>query len=249
MEQQYTIRPLVISKFNLRKGDMANRLFYGETSWAPDVAWYIEGADCHIIVDTGICASDAGRYTETEVEDLLPFDAALSSIGLKPGDIDLVIQTHLHFDHCANTDKCFNARVIVQKAELDFAYSPHPAFSGFYDKNLIKASRVVPIQGDQEIAPGIQVIFVPGHSPGTQAVSVSTSKGKAIISGFCASRETFYPPTPNLAWQKDRSNPVSAPGIFVDPFLAYDGVVKIKGMADILLPLHDISIFDMHAIP
>ena len=249
MQRHYKIKPLIVSKYNLRKGDMVNRLFYGETYWAPNVSWYIEGADRNILVDTSMSAEDTKKYTETKVEDLISFEDARSSVGLRPEDIELIIQTHLHFDHCGNTAKCKNAKVIVQKAELDFAFAPHPVFASVYDKGLIKGCNLVPIQGDQEIFPGIDVISVPGHTPGTQAVSIQTAKGKAVISGFCASHETFYPPTPKLQWGKDSSGPVVAPGIFVNAFSAYDAVVKIKGLADILLPMHDVAIFDMKTIP
>ncbi len=249
MEKQYKIRPLVVSKYNLRRGDMTNRLFYGETYWAPNVAWFIEGAGRNILIDTSMSAEDTKKYTETKAEDLISFEDALASVGRKPEDIDLIIQTHLHFDHCGNTAKCKNARVIVQKAELDFALAPHPVFAVTYDKGLIRDCKIVPIQGDQEILPGIEVIFVPGHTVGTQAVSIQTAKGRAIISGFCSCHETFYPPTPKLQWGKDWSGSVVAPGIFVDAIKAYDAVVKIKGLADILLPMHDVAVFDMKTIP
>lgn len=249
MEKQYKIKPLVISKYNLRKGDMTNRLFYGETYWAPNVAWFIEAEDHNILIDTSMSAEDTKKYTETKAENVVSLEDALASVGRKIDDIDLVIQSHLHFDHCGNTAKCKNAKVIVQKAELDFALAPHPIFAMNYDKNLIKDCRIVPIQGDQEILPGIEVIFVPGHSPGTQAVSIQTAKGKAIISGFCSCKETFYPPMPRLQWGKDLLGPVVAPGIFVDAIMAYDAVLKIKGLADILLPMHDVAIFDMKTIP
>jgi N-acyl homoserine lactone hydrolase len=249
MEKQYRIMPLLVSKSNLKKGDMVNRLFYGETYWAPNVAWFIEGADQNILIDTSISAEDFKKYSETKIENLNSFEDALALVGRKPDDIDLIIQTHLHFDHCGNTAKCKNARVVVQKAEFDFAFAPHPAFAAVYDKGLIKDCRIVPIQGDQEILPGIQVIFVPGHTVGTQAVSIQTAKGMAIISGFCSCYETFYPPTPKLQWGRDCSGSVAAPGIYVDAIKAYDAVLKIKGLADILLPMHDVAIFDKKVVP
>ena len=96
-------------------------------------------------------AKDTKKYTETKAEDLISFEDALASVGRKPEDIDLIIQTHLHFDHCGNTAKCKNARVVVQKSELDFAFATHPSFGINYDKSLMKDCKIVPIQGDQEI--------------------------------------------------------------------------------------------------
>ena len=248
-EMQYTIRPLIISKYNLKKGDMTHRLFYGERYWAPDVAWYIEGADRTILVDTSMSAKVAKKYTETPVEDLISFEDALASVGRRPEEIDLIIQTHLHVDHCGHIAKCKNATVMVQKAELDCALAPHPSFAADYDRELLRDSRLLPIEGNQEIIPGIDVIFVPGHTPGSQAVSIQTAKGRAIISGFCACHETFFPPVPKLQWGKDTLGPVVAPGTFVDAIQAYNSVLKIKGMADILLPNHDVAIFEKKTIP
>ena len=55
---------------------------------------------------------------------------------MKPEDIDIIIQTHLHWDHCANTSKCKNAKVIVHEDELRFALAPHPIEAGIYKKDL-----------------------------------------------------------------------------------------------------------------
>lgn len=123
MERHYKIKPLIITKFNLRKGDMVNRLFYGETYWAPNVSWYIEGADRNILIDTSISAEDTKRYTTTKAEDVIYFEDALSLIGLKPEDIDLIIHTHLHFDHCGNTQR--KVHTLIKQAQKRYRYSYH----------------------------------------------------------------------------------------------------------------------------
>ena len=70
---------------------MVNRLFYGETYWAPNVTWFIEGADQNILIDTSMSAEDTKKYTETKAEDLISFEDALASVGRKPEDIDLLV--------------------------------------------------------------------------------------------------------------------------------------------------------------
>jgi N-acyl homoserine lactone hydrolase len=67
----------------------------------------------------------------------MTFEEALSSVSLTPEKIGIVIQTHLHFNHCYNTRKCVNAKVVVQEDELKFAFSPSP-FGGFYGKELFE---------------------------------------------------------------------------------------------------------------
>ncbi|HDZ23929.1 MAG TPA: MBL fold metallo-hydrolase, partial [Desulfobacteraceae bacterium] len=86
--------------------------------------------------------------------------------------------THLHFDHCGNTPKCENAEVIVQAAELEFARRPHPLFYGSYPTSILPRIRFREVSGDVEVASGIRVVQVPGHTPGAQAVSIETRKGQ-----------------------------------------------------------------------
>jgi glyoxylase-like metal-dependent hydrolase (beta-lactamase superfamily II) len=68
----------------------------------------------------------AGFFLVVKQSETFHFETALESVGITPEDVDLVIQTHLHNDHCENTYKCKNARVIVQRAEYEFARNPHP---------------------------------------------------------------------------------------------------------------------------
>jgi glyoxylase-like metal-dependent hydrolase (beta-lactamase superfamily II) len=89
--------------------------------------FYLSGSGRHILVDTGMedfmAPEGVGDKYGFEAMD---FETALESVGITPEDVDLVIQTHLHNDHCENTYKCKNARVIVQRAEYEFARNPHP---------------------------------------------------------------------------------------------------------------------------
>ena len=94
------------------------------------------------------------------------------------------------------------------------------------------------IEGDQEIEPGLEVILTPGHTPGGQSVAINTSAGKAIITGFCCNDKNF-PPT----------GPAVASGVHLDVIQALESAQKIKDMADLLLPIHDLSIGAHARIP
>ena len=183
-------------------------------------------------------------YRGFPAEKIMSFDEALAKVGLKPEDIDIVIQTHLDWDHCANTQRCKNAKVLVQEDELRFALAPHPLTGLSYKKDLLIGVNFQLINGYYEVAPGIELIPAPGHSAGTQAVSVQTEKGKAIISGFCSVRENFYPPE-NVR----RLMPVIPPGTHIDIIKAFESTLRIKGMADILIPMHDPTFADVDSIP
>jgi glyoxylase-like metal-dependent hydrolase (beta-lactamase superfamily II) len=177
-------------------------------------------------------------------KEIAPFEDALASVGLKPEDIDLVIQTHLHWDHCANTSKCKNAKVIATEDEFLFALSPHPILAPTYKRDLLKDLDFLLVKGQYEIAPGIELIPAPGHTPGTQAVSINTDQGKAIITGFCCIRENFHPPE-----EVREVMPVVPPGIHLNAVDGFESALRIKGLADILIPIHDLSLVGVKSIP
>jgi N-acyl homoserine lactone hydrolase len=245
---QYEIVPLVTANIEVEKSKMTYMANYGITLNLPTIAFYIKGAKQNILVDTAASAAQMAVYEPNQKgRDVQSFEAALETQGLKPEDIDIVIHTHLHHDHIGNTGKCKNAKVILQEAELRFALAAHPLFDAVYPIELIRDMRFNPVVGDTEIAPGIRVIFTPGHSPGTQSVAVETAQGTAIITGFCCIRETFEVPaeTAKLApkWL------VYTPGCHADALAAFDNTLKIKGMADILIPNHEPTLQDIKTIP
>jgi len=242
--RKYQIIPLALVKIELDMGMFTYRVNYGKKIWAPVYFWYIAGADKHILVDTAVESDFVRDFRGVPTEKMMSFEDALNVVGLKPDDIELVIQTHLHYDHCVNTFKCRNAKVMVQEDELKFALSPHPLMAKFYHGPLFKDLNFITVKGRYQVVDGIELIPVPGHSTGTQAVSVNTTQGKAIISGFCAIRENFEPPEEvREMW------PVVPPGQHTNAIDAYDSVLLIKGLADILLPQHDPSFLGGKVIP
>ena len=248
------IRPITLSRVLAEKGIVTFLSYYGEKIWRPYTFWIIEGAGKNILVDSAIHAEDYKRYhpgfKDLPIEHLLSFEEGLSKASLKPDDIDLIIQTHLHFDHCYNTSKCKKAKVLVQEEELRFAKKPHPVFSTMYSKSLLQGLKFELIQGRKKILPGIEVIPVPGHTPGCQAVAVETKSGRAIITGCCCIKENFYPPEDI----KERVSPLAGypliiPGIHFNASAAYESLKKIKKLADILLPVHEPELMNMEMIP
>ena len=248
------IRPVTLSRVQGEKGVMTFLAYYGQKIWRPYTFWVIEGAGKNILVDTGAEADQYRGYhpgfKALPIEHLLSFEEALSKVSLKPEDIDLVVQTHLHFDHCFNTRRCVNARVIVQETELEFATNPHPLFSLLYSRELLDGLQFEPVGGYHELLPGIELIPVPGHSPGCQAVSVDTEAGKAVISGFCCVKENFFPPDDiHERVSPFAGYPVMIPGIHYDAIKAYESVQKVKEIADIIIPNHEPDLMDVELIP
>ena len=240
----YKIRPLALSITEVDKPLLTYRCGFGVKLKVPNFFFYIEGAEKNVLVDTSTDAEQAKVTRGLSAENIMTFEQALASIGLKPENIDIVIQTHLHWDHCASTSKCKNAKVFIQEDELKFALSPHPIFALGYKRQFFENSRILTVNGHHEVLPGIELIPVPGHTPGTQAVAVHTEKGKAVISGFCSIRENFEPSESPCG-----ALPVLISGIDVDPQKAYYSLLRVKGIADLIVPMHDTALLDIKSIP
>ncbi|MFH2220000.1 MAG: N-acyl homoserine lactonase family protein [Pseudomonadota bacterium] len=236
--REYTIHPLVVGVNETDQGVMTYLRDYGKRIWLPIYVFYINGGDKNILVDTGleefVVPDEVGKTYGFEV---LEFEDALATFDLTPGDIDIIIHTHLHNDHCENDYKCANADVYVQKAEYEFLKDPHPVDHRYYP-DILDDVTVIEVEGDANILDGIDVIYTPGHTVGGQSVAINTSQGKAIITGFCCNDKNF-----------PATGPAITPGVHINVMDAYDSVQKIKEMADILIPLHDLSIGGRKRIP
>ena len=115
-----------------------------------------------------------------------PLKDSLARAGVAPEDVDLVINTHLHFDHAGGNTRPINGRdvptfpkaqYVVQRAELDHAMKPtdRDRASYFADRfvPITEAARWQLVDGDVEIVPGVSVIRVPGHNADIQAVKLT----------------------------------------------------------------------------
>jgi len=237
MRMSTVIYPLLLGKQTFSKAQFTYFMNYDQKIWVPIVAWYIRTADTELLVDTGMSAQDIKRYLFGQLyESNQSIEEALEKRGSNPSRIKIIIQTHLHYDHCGNNRLFPNARVIVQEKELAFARNPHPVFRGSYNPSFFESSDFEVIEGEKEIVPGISVVPVPGHTPGSQAVLVDLENKKAALTGFCCLLENFEPPEKiRKAW------PVIPIGVSVNSLEAYDSMLKLKGMADLIIPMHSME--------
>lgn len=229
------------SKFTYFK-DFAVKIRY------PYIAWIIEGNGIKILVDSGIGDPEwvakhrngrqitAGRFGD--------FASTLRVHGTDPKEINLVICTHLHYDHCCNHHLLPNATFLVQQRELAHAMAPIPTQRDIYGwlQNdippfLSVAERYQAIKGDREIVPGISVLLTPGHSPGHQGVLVNTTSGNIFIAGD----------TIPLFENWDTRTPS---GIHVNLEEYQETFEKIAALQDVLiLPGHDTRVFEKKQYP
>lgn len=245
----YKIHPIVMGTKAFDKGMMTYQHHYGKPYTIPIYCWYLEGGERRILVDTGEMAPLQSKDRETAIGGkIYKFEEGLARWGLKPGDIDIVIHTHLHNDHCENDDKCVNAVFYVHEKELERIHNPHPLdfrYNEDFIADVEKRGQIKKLCGDAEIVPGIEVIHTPAHTEGGLSVIIDTEQGKALITGFCVIMENFEPPPIIKAMEME----VIPPGTHVNAYEAYDIVLKVKNMADILLPLHDPQFSSVDAIP
>ena len=235
----YKIHPIVMGTKIFDKSMMTYQHGNGETCTIPIYSWFIEGGDKKILVDTGEISPVISDSREKSIHGkIYTFEEGLSKWNLIPKDIDIVIHTHLHNDHCENDYKCQNAVFYVHQKELERIHEPHPLDFRYLEDYIIdveEAGRIKIITEDTEIVPGIRVMHTPAHTDGGLSVIIETAKGKAIITGFCTIMENFYPPKEITAMEMD----VIPPGTHVNVYEAYDIMLKVKNAAEILLPLHE----------
>ena len=231
------------------KGMMTYQHAYGEPYTIPIYCWYLEGGGQKILVDTGEMSPIRSESREKAIGGkIYDFEDGLALWGLSPNDIDIVIHTHLHNDHCENDFKCVNATFYIHEKELKRIHDPHPLDFRYLEDYILdieENGQIKTITADQEILPGIEVIHTPAHTEGGLTVLINTGKGKAAITGFCVIMDNFFPPKEIRAMEMD----VIPPGTPVNVYDAYDILVKVKNMADILIPLHEPKFAGIDTIP
>ncbi|WP_454695962.1 N-acyl homoserine lactonase family protein [Achromobacter aegrifaciens] len=150
--------------------------------------WLIRGNERNILVDTGFSACSARARQRTFLQSP---EAGLTQLGVATTDIDSLILTHLHYDHAGNVDAYPNAQVHIQDAEMQYAtgrYMCHTALRHFFSVDDVATvlrrvyeGRVTFHDGDANIAPGIELYKIGGHTAGLQIVRVMTQRGWVVL--------------------------------------------------------------------
>ena len=190
----FTIHPLSLGTVtDFDKSLCTLRQNHGVKMDIPCLAWVVTDGAATVLVDTGPCdPARSARYhrplTKRPDEETA---RALARIGIDPAKIERVILTHLHWDHSFNLESLPNAAFFVQQRELAYAADPLVADRAAYEAGIPGITppwrsvldRIVALEGEQEICPGVAVLPLPGHTPGSQGVVVETAAGPWIIAG------------------------------------------------------------------
>ena len=215
----------------------------------PDYAFLVEGGDRLVLVDTGMSWTErANDYHhpgswQDEGQDI---GSMLRSVGYSCGDIDIVVLTHLHWDHSYYLEKFNDSRVLVHRREYEFAQHPIPLYYKSYEDpalGLEAPYKAEPVEGDElEVIPGIRILETFGHSPGHISVEVDCADGRNYI---CAGDSLFdlrnLDPIPELHYD------IIPPGRFADVVATWNSVRKQKARVEDkhqILPAHDKTLPD-----
>ncbi len=139
----------------------------------------IDHPDARVLVDTGM------TQLHPAVADMDPRLTPLSGRDdFDLASIDVVINTHLHFDHCGGNHLFAGKPIYVQRTELDDARSE----DDYTIREWVDALGVdyVPVDGALELLPGVRLVATPGHTRGSQVVVVETGERSVVIAGDTA---------------------------------------------------------------
>jgi N-acyl homoserine lactone hydrolase len=138
----------------------------------------IDHPDARVLVDTGM------TQLHPLLEDMDPRLRPLSEQDFDLAAVDIVVNTHLHGDHCGGNHLFPGRPIYVQRQELDDARSQEDySIREWVDQPGVE---YVPIDGELELLPGVRLLPAPGHTRGIQIVVVETGDRPTIIAGDVA---------------------------------------------------------------
>lgn len=207
--------------------------------------WVLDNGLRQIVVDTGYDADEGKRRNRPILRDPA---ASLAAVGLNPDTVDTVIITHLHYDHAGGLNRYPAAKFHVQSSELAFATGPcmcdpemRAPFTAHHVCEMIQhiySGRVNFFDGDGQVAPGVTVHRIGGHSRGLQVVRVMTETGPLCLASDAAHYyENFL---------ENRLFPIVVDA--EDMLAGFTRIVELGGGADRVLPGHDPLVRDRYPL-
>ena len=207
--------------------------------------WVLRRGEETILVDTGF-HPDAGKRRGRAC--LIEPAAAMARLGVGPDTVARLLVTHLHYDHIGNLDVLPDAELIVPGREIDFWLGPLGRRGQFalsseedelaYVSAALDADRVRLVRDDDEqVADGVHVVVLGGHTPGQAAVVVQTATGPVVLASDAVH---FYE-------ELERDRPFAVFADLANMYTAYDTLRAIAGATgSLLVPGHDPAVMDRH---
>jgi N-acyl homoserine lactone hydrolase len=219
---------------------------FGERHDVALIVFVILGGEFPIVVDTGTGTEEFTR-SEHGFDLVRPPEqepaAVLRALGVDPSDVRIVVNTHLHWDHCSNNDLFPNADIFVQRDELAYAIAPLESNRVAFDNTktltppwLSGLGRVVPVDGDRTIAPGVRLLQLPGHTPGSQGVLVTSGDSQFLLCG------DFIDSYAN--WNGDARVSHIPSGSFTDLRQYWQSFRRVEELGCEVIPSHDLRVVE-----
>jgi 4-pyridoxolactonase len=194
----------------------------------PVYAVFVDHPEGKVMIDTGIDKAWVERklpFEQPTQTDEQRLENQLALIGVKPDEIDIVVNSHLHFDHCSNNKLFPQAKFIFSRSELRHAYVPDPWERLGYDPDLVvmpgmKTELLDLGNYEYEVLPGITLISTPGHSVGhVSAVIRPGGDTPPLVFPF------------DVAWTKHNLEDRVMMGLHSDPRELLDSMNRIENIA------------------
>lgn len=207
--------------------------------------WAIVGERATYVVDTGFDAAVASKRGRTLIS---PVSEGLAAIGVSPEQIDDVIITHMHFDHAGNLDLFPNARFHLQEAEMEYATGRcmcFPEMNAVFEVDHVVSTvravfdgRVAFHNGDENIAPGMSVHRIGGHSKGLQCVRVNTKRGAVVLASDVSHLYAHF--------QQGRIFPITYN--VAEVMIGYESLRKLATSDQHIIPGHDPAVLQHYPV-
>jgi N-acyl homoserine lactone hydrolase len=175
--------------FTLDKSLLVYTKYQGQIYEAALKSLLITAGKEKILVETGIgeLPETYKKFHTTKRKPDQALRTQLQKHRIKPEDITLVINTHLHFDHCGNNALFSNAKFYVQAEELRYAYAPDRFQKAAYLKKSFDANLdYVPVRRKHRLTDNIILVPTPGHSIGHQSVLIKGERKDFVYCGDAA---------------------------------------------------------------
>jgi glyoxylase-like metal-dependent hydrolase (beta-lactamase superfamily II) len=224
---------------------------------SPALSFLLRSGDDIILVDTGPSAVAENHHSSHVPLRFAPeFSprAALGAKGLAPEDIKTIVLTHLHYDHACNLEMFPAARIYVQAEELRFAVDPINYMRAMYEFGQVNdngpgsfvpawmraTAQLQVLRGDYQLAPGVRLLHLPGHTPGMQAVLIDTEAGQYLLASDIVSSFDNLGPGPT-EW--------TLPGIHTDLVACQRSLETMVSLGATILPSHDWRVTEQAIYP